>query len=222
MSSKSNSISVSDELYLKDPESSSLGRKIVSRSIEMLHELGFEAFTFKKLGTSIGSPESSIYRYFDSKHSLLVYLYAWYWTWMENRLLKATNKLKVPEEQLQTAIDLLCRPIAIDDTFAHIDEVLLNHIIVAESIKVFHNKAVDEHNKRGHFRPFKQIIEKVSSFVTAINPSYQYPSMLVFAMVDGAIEQTHFATHFPKVSDAKQIDTDMAAFYSDLIFKAIK
>ena len=49
-------------LFCKDPESSDLGRRIVGYGIEMIHELGYEAFTFKKLGSRINSNESSIYR----------------------------------------------------------------------------------------------------------------------------------------------------------------
>ena len=215
-------VKVSDELYLKDPESSVLGKKIVSRSIEMIDELGFEAFTFKKLGASIGSPESSIYRYFDSKHSLLVYLYAWYWSWMEYRLVFAVVNNNSAIDKLKTSIEILCSPIEVDNTFEHIDEVILNRIIVAESIKVFHNKTVDEHNEKGHFRPFKQIIERVSANVSEINPDYPFPNMLVFSMVDGAIEQSHFAKHFSKLSDLKSSNVSIAEFYTDLIFKTIK
>ena len=79
-------ITISPDLYTKDPESSVLGQKIVSKSIEMIDRLGFEDFTFKKLGLEIGSNESSVYRYFDSKHALLVYLINWYWSWIEYRL----------------------------------------------------------------------------------------------------------------------------------------
>ena len=52
------------KLYFKDPESSDLGKRIVEHGIEMIHELGYESFTFKKLGDRIHSNESSIYRYF--------------------------------------------------------------------------------------------------------------------------------------------------------------
>ena len=147
-------VKVSDELYIKDPESSVLGKKIVSHSIQMIDELGFEAFTFKKLGMAIGSPESSIYRYFDCKHSLLVYLYAWYWSWMEYRLVFAIINNNSATEKLKNAIDILCRPIEMDKTFEHIDEIILNRIIVEESTKVFHNKTVDEHNEKGSFQVF--------------------------------------------------------------------
>jgi len=67
-------IKINEKLYTKNPDSSNLGRKIISNSIEMIDELGFEGFTFRKLGVKIGSNESSIYRYFESKHALLVQL----------------------------------------------------------------------------------------------------------------------------------------------------
>ena len=72
-------IEVNPNLYSKNPDSTELGRKIISKGIELIHEIGFEAFNFKKLGAVISSPESSIYRYFENKHALLVYLTSWYW-----------------------------------------------------------------------------------------------------------------------------------------------
>ena len=67
-------IAIDSNLYFKDPESSNLGRRIVEHGIVMIHELGYESFTFKKLGIRIHSNESSIYRYFESKHAFLIYL----------------------------------------------------------------------------------------------------------------------------------------------------
>ena len=74
---------ISDKIFVKDPETSSLGRNILKESILLIDEIGFEEFTFKKLGQRIGSNESSIYRYFENKHKLLVYLSSWYWSWIE-------------------------------------------------------------------------------------------------------------------------------------------
>ena len=41
-------ISVPEKIYVKDPESSGLGKRIVEHSILMINEVGFEAFTFKR------------------------------------------------------------------------------------------------------------------------------------------------------------------------------
>jgi len=79
----------------------------VEYGIEMIHELGYEAFTFKKLGSRINSNESSIYRYFESKHSFLVYLVNWYWSWIEYKLVFATTNIESEEEKLEKAIQLL-------------------------------------------------------------------------------------------------------------------
>ena len=75
-------ISLNPGLYLKDPQESDLGRRIIKHSILLLEELGFEQFNFKKLAEAMGSTEASIYRYFENKHLLLIYLVSWYWEWL--------------------------------------------------------------------------------------------------------------------------------------------
>ena len=59
-------INIPSSVYIKDPESSDLGKRIIEHSICLIDEIGIEAFTFKKLGDAIGSNESSIYRYFEN------------------------------------------------------------------------------------------------------------------------------------------------------------
>jgi hypothetical protein len=50
---------INPSIYIKDPESSDLGRKIVKRSIDLIHDYGIEAFTFKKLANDIHSTEAT-------------------------------------------------------------------------------------------------------------------------------------------------------------------
>ena len=100
MENLSINLKISPELYTKDPNSSTLGRNIVSQGIIMINDLGFESFTFKKLGQEIGSNESSIYRYFESKHMLLLYLLSWYWSWVEYNLVFSTTNIKSPKIKL--------------------------------------------------------------------------------------------------------------------------
>ena len=75
-------ISVNVGLYLKEPQNSTLGKKILKNSIILIDKNGFEAFTFTKLAEEIHSTEDSIYRYFKNKHILLLYLFNWYWEWV--------------------------------------------------------------------------------------------------------------------------------------------
>jgi AcrR family transcriptional regulator len=77
---------MNEKLFVRNPEQTELGRKIIEFSIRLIHENGFEAFTFKKLAEVIGSTEAGIYRYFENKHRILIYLTAWYWSWLEFRV----------------------------------------------------------------------------------------------------------------------------------------
>ncbi len=130
-------IGINEKLYIKDPESSSLGKKIVEESILLIDEIGFESFTFKKLGTRINSNESSIYRYFENKHKLLLYLASWYWGWMEYRMVFDTNGISDPVEKLCRAIEVLTQNVEEDNAFSHINEVMLNKIIINEYSKSY-------------------------------------------------------------------------------------
>ncbi len=98
-------ISVPEKIYIKDPETSDLGKRIIEHSILLIDEIGFESFTFKKLGSKISSNESSIYRYFESKHKLLLYLTSWYWAWLEYQLVIETFSISNKQEKLEKAID---------------------------------------------------------------------------------------------------------------------
>jgi AcrR family transcriptional regulator len=60
-------LKMNEKLFVRNPEQTMLGRKIIQRSIQLIQENGFESFTFKKLAEEIGSTEASIYRYFENK-----------------------------------------------------------------------------------------------------------------------------------------------------------
>ena len=94
-------------LFLRDPQHTNLGQKIIHSSVELIDKLGFEQFTFKKLAEEINSTEASIYRYFENKHRLLVYLIAWYWNWMEYRIDIFTSGISDPQEKLKACLRLL-------------------------------------------------------------------------------------------------------------------
>ncbi len=216
------SIQVNDKIYLKNPDTSELGRKLVAGSIELIDELGFEGFTFKKLAKSIDSTEASVYRYFENKHKLLIYLTAWYWGWMEYKLVFGLANISSAEERLEKSINLIAQEVKEDRTFSHINEVKLSHIILAESSKAFLTKAVDEENKEGFFAGYKALVERMSQIILEINPAYKYSHMLISTLIEGVHHQRYFKEHLPALTDIVSGEDAIKVFYTDMLFRAIK
>lgn len=215
-------IKINNTFYAKDPESSDLGRHIISKSIEMINALGFEAFTFKKLGDAIGSNESSVYRYFSNKHMLLVYLLNWYWSWMDYKIVLQTSNLNNAKDKINKAVELLAADVKQDSDFSFINEVLLHKIIITESSKIYHNKNVDNENEKGFYKTYKQVVQRVSDFILEFNPKYKYPHMLVSTIIEGAHHQRYFAEHLPSLTDVEEGQNNIIHFYTNLVFNTLK
>ena len=179
------SVSVSSSVFLKDPESSELGRRIVTGSIDLLEETGLEQFTFRKVAKRVGTTEASVYRYFESKHRLLLYLVMWYWGWMEYRLVLRLANIEAAADRLDRAIRLVTEEVVEDSDFSHINEVKLSRIVVAESTKAYLTREVDHDNRDGAFAYYKQLVNRISNIVLEINPEFAYPRMLVTTIVEG-------------------------------------
>jgi len=194
-------ISVPDKIFIKDPESSNLGKRIIEHSILLIDEIGFDSFTFKKLGKQIGSNESSIYRYFDSKHKLLLYLTSWYWAWIEYQLVFATHNISDPKEKIQKAIEIVARTIKEDSNFSHVNEVILNRIIINENSKSYLTKEVDIENKEGYFVVYKRLVLRLSEMILVLKPDYSYASSLASTIVESALHQHFLKEHFQSITN---------------------
>ncbi|WP_298952503.1 TetR/AcrR family transcriptional regulator [uncultured Nonlabens sp.] len=213
-------VEINDKLYLKDPESSDLGKRIVSHSIEMIYDLGFENFTFKKLGTVIKSNESSIYRYFESKHKLLLYLTSWYWSWIEYQVILETMVMTTHEDKLTKAVEILTQEISQDSNFSHINEVLLNKIIISEFSKSYLTKSVDQENKEGFFAIYKRLVLRLKDLIISVDGTYKYPSSLSSMIVDGALHQHFLKDHFSAITDCSS-NTTPTHYFLNLINQLI-
>jgi len=215
-------IKINESIYSKDPCTSDLGKKIIQHSIELIDELGFEAFTFAKLADKISCTEASIYRYFENKHRLLIYHLTWYWSWLEYRITFATANIKPPEERLKIALRLLTSPLEQEPRLPHVDEAALYRIVIAESQKVYLTKQVDEENKEGMFLSYKRLCKKVAGIVREINPGYRYPTALISTVVESSYDQRYFAHHLPSLTEIPVDQADgITEYFMELVFKAI-
>ncbi|TAH24548.1 MAG: TetR/AcrR family transcriptional regulator [Cytophagales bacterium] len=219
-------IHLNENLFLRDPEETSLGRDIISSSIIMIDKLGFEQFTFKKLAREMGSTEASVYRYFENKHILLVYLINWYWVWQEYNIEVNIKNIKDTKEQLKKILSIIAHPANVGYTQnTSMDIEALHRIVISEASKSYLTKEVDELNKKGMYADYKRLCKKIAEFILILNPNYPYAVGLVSMLIEAANHQAFFALHLPSLTNLKKNDNqmvDVTIFLEQILFSAIK
>ena len=194
-------IAPNDHLFLKDPQASDLGKRILHHACIELHRLGLEELTFKKLSNAIGCTEASVYRYFSSKQQLLQYLVAYYWDWVHFLVDTAIAPIRDPEERLHAAVKALTEPMKTNASVSYIDEQLLYQIVLTEGQKAYHFKSIDSENDKGIFLGYKSLTEKLADLVTEVNPDFPYPRAMASSVFEMAHNHTYFAEHLPRLTD---------------------
>ncbi|MDA8685677.1 TetR/AcrR family transcriptional regulator [Robiginitalea sp.] len=213
-------IVINSQLYVKDPQSSDLGKRILSEGIRLIGEVGFERFTFKKLGDKIGSNESSIYRYFENKHKFLIYLNSWYWVWLEYRLVLSTNSVSDSREKVNAAIEVLTLPVEADAAFAHIDEVALNKIVINEHLKPFLTPEVGVENRQGYFEVYKRLVGRFAQMIRECCPDYPNALSLASTVISGSLHQYFLNAHLPSLTDFKNPRSN-TEFFKNLVISSL-
>jgi len=196
-------IQLNENLYIRDPQDTKLGRLIIKEAIYLIDEIGIEDFTFKKLAIRINSTEASIYRYFENKHRLLVYLLCWYWEWTKHLIEINTKNIEDPRKKIQIAISTIVDAALRQEAIDWVDEDVLHRIVVAEGTKAYHTKQVDAQNKQGFFLTYKALSRKLADIIQEIDPLYPYPKALASTVLGMANDQIHFARHLPSLTDIK-------------------
>ena len=218
------SFKVNEHIYLRDPESSELGKQIVKNAIDLIYELGFEHFTFKKLAAKMSTTEASIYRYFENKHRLLLYILNWYWSYMEFLVVFTIQNIQDPKEKLIKIITLFTQ--SLPESVGQLDynKSYLNQIVLSESSKVYLIKEVKEINSYQVFKPYKDLCNKISEVMLNLNPSYTFSRSLSSTLIETAHSQQYFSKNLPRLTDvANQKEEEFVFnFLSQLVFNALK
>jgi AcrR family transcriptional regulator len=194
-------VQVTEPVYLKDPLATDLGRRIIEHSVRLIDSLGLEAFTFGKLAAELGTAESSIYRYFENKHRLLIYLIGWYWSWREYKLVFDTANIADGNDRLVRAVRSITAPVNERGNFTYLDLRALYRIAVSESAKAYMTKGVDAEHREGCFGSFKRICDRLKEHIINVRPDHPFPAMLASNVVDGSMVQRFFAEHLPSLTE---------------------
>jgi hypothetical protein len=189
----------------------------------LIHDEGFEAFTFKKLAQSIGTTEAGIYRYFENKHRILIYITAWYWSWLEYQVTFHLNNISDPVVRLKKTITLLATPIDDSITTTYVNECILHQIIITEGTKAYLTKKVSIDNKDHLFKPYKDLCAKIGNIILECNPDYLYPKSLSSTIIEMAHLQTFFMHNLPSLTDFgnEKNEANIILFLESLVFSSL-
>ena len=214
---------VNETIFLRDPEGSNIGRQIVKKAIDLIYELGFEQFTFKKLAVEINSTEATLYRYFENKHRVLLYILNWYWSYMEYLMDFKLQNISDTKEKLNIILELLTHELSESSGQLDYNKKFLNHIVIAESSKVYLVKEVAEINKNAVFKPYKDLCAKIAKVISEYSPSYTYPKSLSTTLIETSHSQQYFSIYLPRLTDAvPETRSEFTyRFLQDLLFKTI-
>jgi AcrR family transcriptional regulator len=217
-------VKMNKALYLRDPETSGLGKQMIRKAIALINEIGYENFTFKKLAAAIPTTEASVYRYFENKHKLLIYLVDLYWAFVEFQVIFKLNNIQSTEEKIKKIIDLLVWEDNEEQNILDIDQKTLYYIAIAEGSKAYLSKNIDELNKEMLFKPYKDLCSIIAKVFLEYKPDYPYAKTLASSLVEMSHFQYYFMHHLPRLCDfsEKKDPKELEAFLEHFVFQSLK
>jgi AcrR family transcriptional regulator len=217
------SFSVNKQLFKKNPEESAIGREIISNSIELIHTLGIEGFTFKKLAVKIGHTEATIYRYFENKQMLLLYIVNWYWLYLDFLIDFKIQNLNDSKHKIHEVLGILSQNLSETRLTSYYNLAAIFHIIIREGYKVYLHTEVKEINKIQLYKPYKDLCAKIAAIFQSYNPKYLYSHSLASTLIETSHLQIFFAENLPRLTDVNEKNKKNYTynFLSDLIFKSL-
>ena len=217
-------VKMNDKLFLRNPEETVLGKKIVKHGLLLINKIGFEEFTFKKLSIEVETTEASVYRYFENKHKFLVYLITWYWSYIECKIVFYLNNITNNEIKLKTIIKLLVEePINKGLNSDFILEKDAYQLIMWEGSKSYLTRNVSKDNNDRLFKPYKDLCERIASIITEHNPKYKFPHSMASTLLEMAHAQKFFMQNLPSLTDFLKDEDDkkIILFFESLLFNSI-
>lgn len=215
-------IRMNEKIYLRNPEESALGKNIVRNGLLLINKIGFEEFTFKKLAKEINTTEASIYRYFENKHRLLLYIINWYWSILEYKVVYNLHNITNPEVKLKRIVELLAIPEE-DNTNDFISEREAYKLVMWEGSKTYLTRNVASDNNDKLFKPYKDICGRFSAIISEYNPDYKYPYSLASTILEMSHMQKFFMSNLPSLTDFgnEKNDKKLIDFLEQLLFDSL-
>jgi AcrR family transcriptional regulator len=188
-------------LSLKDPESTDIGRALLCHGLDLILELGLEAFTFRKLAQRAGTTEVTVYKYFSNKQRLLQYYYQLYWLWLRQVGAQEVERSPEPREVLAHTVEMLCGVWSGPMPPLQLDPAGLRKLVIAEGMKSYLHKNVDDDNARRLFQPYKELSAFVASRLVACRADLPWPRSFATTVIEMAHSLPFLMEHLPSLTE---------------------
>ena len=132
-----------------------------------------------------------------------------------------THSITEPAEKLKKAIHIVTRTTQKDSLFTHINEVVLNRIMINENSKSFLTKEVDKENQDGFFTVYKRMVTRLKEMIQAVDEAYEFPTSLAGTILEGGLHQHFLKDHFKSITDCNNHE-DPSSFFTHLTFTLLK
>jgi AcrR family transcriptional regulator len=188
-------------LYLKDPESTDVGRALLAHGLDLMLELGLEAFTFRKLAQRVGTTEVTVYKYFANKQRLLKYYYQLYRLWLRQVGAQEVERSSEPREVLAHVVEVLCGVWPGTLPPLQLDPSGLRKLVIAEGMKSYLHKNVDDDNARRLFHPYKELSAFVAARLVACRTDVPWPRSFATTVIEMAHSLPFLMEHLPSLTE---------------------
>lgn len=207
---------IPENLFLKNPRESALGQRLIRDAAEMIAKLGIEHFNFKKLSAHSQCTEATVYRYFENKHKLLLYILNIYWGWQEYAIVFATSNVSDPHVKLQKVCEILADPrlpYTEDRDFSQ--NLLL--IAVKEGVKIHLTTTVKDEISDGSMKSYYRLVQRLAKMIRETNTHYPYPVSLAASIMDIALQQIFYSLHNEDLTDVCKDRTQLTDLLTHLL-----
>jgi AcrR family transcriptional regulator len=189
-------------LYNKDPQSSTLGQNLLKESAKILAEEGFDTFTLKKLAQNLQTTESSVYRYFDNKHRLLVYHVNFYWNWLTEQVdIQCCQRTLHGKDAVCKVFEIMCFPERFAWPSAQIDFECMHKILTHQSVKAYFSQHVDLENREGAHIALKILVSQMGLWLSQDLREFEFPKTLITTLLNAVMMQPFYAEHLPSLTE---------------------
>lgn len=188
-------------ISLKDPMGSAVGQALLEHGLELMLELGYEAFTFRKLAERSGTTEVTVYKYFANKQRLLQYYFQLYWLWLRQLGTQQVERHSDPRKALAGIVEALCGVWPRTLPAVQLDPAALRQLVIAEGMKSYLHKQVDADNAQRLFQPYKALSAFVAERLVACRADVPWPRSFATTVIEMAHSLPFAMEHLPSLTE---------------------